>query len=239
MPTQVPIMNVMNNINKVSIYFFLICLFLSFAWTGAAYRSEAGRVEAYLQPLEVVGLNCVIAVKEELTEVIQVEEFILKKTLNVDSSSLINLDHVIKYKHMPPVVMRGYRYLFFLTMLDAETETTEDKNKIICKIAGGSNGVVALFDLDELQNHPRVLRRKRIMPKYDFIQDLKNELQKNFGTTDGKLIKEAVERVVALYAEEDPKAQAEQLIESLRDGNPAMIRLSRELLQSIDLDAID
>ena len=49
---------------------------------------------------------------------------------------------------------------------------------------------------------------------------------------------EAVERVVAL-SEEDPKAQAEQLIESLRDGNPAMIRLSRELLQSIDLDAID
>ena len=56
------------------------------------------------------------------------------------------------------------------------------------------------------------------MPKYDFIQVLKNELQKNFGTSDGELIKEAVERVVALYAEEDPKAQAERLIESLRDA---------------------
>ena len=77
------------------------------------------------------------------------------------------------------------------------------------------------------------------MPKYDLVKDLKNELQKNFGTTDGLKIKEAVERVVALYEEEDPKAQAQLFIESLRDGNPAMIRLSRELLQSIELEAID
>ena len=135
--------------------------------------------------------------------------------------------------------MRGYRYLFFLSVLDAEDTSVEEEDKIICKITGGGNGVVALFDLDELQDHPRILRSKRIMPQYDRIKNWKKRTLKNFGTSDGLKIKEAVERVVALYEEEDPKAQALQLIESLRDGNPAMIRLSRELLQSIDLDAID
>ena len=55
---------------------------------------------------------------------------------------------------------------------------------------------------------------------YNLIKDFKNELQKNFGTIDGELIKEAVERVVALYAEADPKAQPNSF-----EGNPAMIRL--------------
>ena len=129
--------------------------------------------------------------------------------------------------------------IYFFLPCWTKKRSQEAEGCIICKITGGQNGVVALFDLDELENHPRMLRSKRIAPQYDRIKNWNKRLQKNFGTSDGLKIKEAVERVVALYAEEDPKAQAEQLIESLRDGNPAMIRLSRELLQSIELEAID
>ena len=48
----------------------------------------------------------------------------------------------------------------------------------------------SLFNFDDA---PQVLRIKRIAPKYDPIKNWNKRLQKNFGTTDGLKIKEAVE----------------------------------------------
>ena len=230
-------MIVMNNRLKC-FYLLLSCLF--FLSLGQAQHIDQAPINLeHVSNLFKWSDLIVIASRDEYANTIQVEEFILNKRADIDCKSCIEINTLIKQQYVPPVVMRGYRYLFLLSVLDAEEASVEEEDKIICKITGGGNGVVALFDLDELQDHPRILRSKRIMPKYDLVKDFKNTLHKNFGTSNGLKIKEAVERVVALYEEEDPKAQAERLIESLRDGNPAMIRLSRELLQSIDLDAID
>ena len=231
-------MNAMNNLKKILLSLFLIGFY--FAVSGQTQHIDRASLELDLVSNLLKWSDLiVVATRDEYSDSIEVEEFILKKRLNIDSSNQIELNTLIEHEHAPPVVMDSYRYLLFLTVLDKETKLAEAENKIVCKITGGSNGLIALFNLDELKEHRRVLRMKRIMPKYDFIQVLKNELQKNFGTSDGLKIKEAVERVVALYEEEDPKAQAQLFIESLRDGNPAMIRLSRELLQSIELEVID
>ena len=96
-----------------------------------------------------------------------------------------------------------------------------------------------LFDQKTLANHPRVIRIKRIFPQSDPIRGWENRLIDNFGTDDGFQIKEAVEGVVAIYDAEEAKAQAMLLVEGLRNGNPAMVRLCQELLIGIEMESID
>lgn len=181
----------------------------------------------------------VVAVKDEFGRGLTVEEVILNKRTDIDLSEGVELGASVQYEHIAPVVMRDYRYLFFLNVLEITEDEIGGKKKIVCKITGGANGVIALFDQDELANHSRVLWMKRIMPNHDPIKFWKNQLIENFATDDGFQIKEAVKDVVAIYGAEGAKAQSMLLIEGLRDGNPAMVRLCQELITGIELEAID
>lgn len=184
----------------------------------------------------------VVAVKDELGNGMAVEEVILNKRTGIDLSGGIELGVSVQYEHTAPVVMRGYRYLFFLNALEiteSEMGGKGGKEKVICKITGGVNGVVALFNQGELSDHKRVLWMKRVLPNHDPIKFWENQLIDNFGTNDGFQIKEAVEDVIAIYNTEESQAQVMLLVEGLRNGNPAMVRLCEELLISVELEPID
>ena len=134
MPTKAQIMTVMNNMKKSYILVLSCFCFISLAQAQHVDQSpvELDNVSNLLKWSDLI----VVAKREEYEDSIQVEKCILNKRENLDLNSSIIINTLVKQVHVPPVVMDGYRYLFFLTVFDAKTGSAETEGKTICKITG-------------------------------------------------------------------------------------------------------